>query len=111
MADKQYPRDARTGRFAKLDVLAPDLGVPGDCAYSLTGRAENDADPVYAAPDVRDDLAVGGQQRRLEPRTAVLAGDETAQERFGVQGVLTRLAARRRSTDSMDPTRFLTGAE
>lgn len=108
MADtRSYPRDPRTGRFAKIDVeqdvIAPGLGVPETFAY----------DPVERHGPVADDLAQGGQQRPLQPRTATLvpdADESRARTRYGIQGILTRVAARR-GTDPMDPTRFLTGAE
>ena len=104
MSSKHYPRDPKTGRFAKIDteqdVIAPGLGVPETFAYGLEPRH---------APDA-DDLA-GLHPGALRPRGALLVqGDEVARTRYGVQGALGREAARR-STDPMDPSTYLTGAE
>ena len=104
---RSYPRDPRTGRFAKIDieqdVIAPGLGVPETFAYDSVERHGPDA----------DDLAQGGQQRPLQPRTATLVPDDAesrARTKYGIQGSLGREAARR-STDPMDPSRFLTGSD
>ena len=123
MADnpRSYPRDVR-GRFSKIDperdVLAPGLGVPEKFAYGLTPRH---------APDA-DDLAQGGQQRPLQPRTARLVSggdermvgepnswpqmrrldpvpvhpDDAVHPVFGVQGAALRTAAR--GAGPMDPS-------
>ena len=109
MTDNQrvYPRDPRTGKFAKIDieqdVIAPGLGVPDEYAYDLEPRHGPAA----------DDLAQGGQQRRLEPRSATLVADDAearATTKYGVQGRLGRLAARLHGK-SDDPISYLVGAD
>ena len=97
--------ESAEGKFATYDELPVEIqgADPADLAYDTVLRH---------APDA-DDLSQGGQQRRLQPRTATLvpdADESRARTRYGIQGILTRLAARR-STDPMDPTRYLTGAD
>lgn len=112
MTDKQrtYQRNIK-GQFAKVDVerdvLAGDLGIPQTYAYDLTPRH---------AP-AGDVLAQGGESSPPGVRTARMTGVQRdagseiyATQRFGIQGRWGREAARR-STDPMDPSRHLTGAE
>lgn len=112
---RAYSRDLR-GRFVK-----PVPEVDAESRFDPMGDSIEDIGNVSGAPSPNtidrpryapdaDDLAQGGQQRRLEPRTAVLAGDETAQERYGVQGAAGRAAARMASMPG-DFLRFITGAD
>lgn len=94
-------RDPRTGRFANtanthesregkfatyIDMPVEFEGAdPTDLAYDSVPRH---------APEA-DELAQGGQWPSLHPRHPVLASmDEQARTRYGVQGMLTRDAAR-----------------
>lgn len=102
---RSYPRDKVTGRFI---TMTPDDLVPEN--VSGTDVRPGMEVPRHA-PDA-DLVAQGGQQRWLQPRTATLVADEAevrARARYGVQGVLTRLAARMH-TGPMDPIRYITGA-
>lgn len=77
-------RDPKTGRFQKMGDV--DQSAPGEPGHGPYG--------ALLPPNAR---------LRVE-------GDDEARARFGVQGAHVRGAARR-SSDPMDASRFLTGAE
>ena len=119
MAD--IPRDPVTGRFAKVDpvrdVLADQLGVPEKFAGGIRPRYAPAADELAqggqsSPPGVRTARMTGAQQARylVGDVGESAPGEVAATARYGVQGRHVRAAARR-SSDPMDPSRHLTGAE
>jgi hypothetical protein len=113
---RSYERDVR-GRFARPvpDVDAESRFDPmGDSIEDIENVSASDVRPgmevARHAPD-DDDLAQGCQSSPLRPRGAVLvAGDDEARTKYGVQGALSREAARMYA-GPMDPSAYLTGAD
>lgn len=94
---------------------------PGVRTARMTGVQRGAGDEIYAparARTLRDDVTTGESGRPWAQQASYVLGDidETAPRevaataRYGVQGRWGREAARR-SSDPMDPSRHLTGAE
>lgn len=115
---RRFTRDVR-GRFAST-ANTPESGEGKFETYTELPVEIQGADPAELAygsvarhAPAGDDLAQGGQQRPLQPRTATLVGDDVesrARTRYGVQGSLGRLAARLHGKPD-DPIAYLTGAD
>ncbi|HEX5290129.1 MAG TPA: hypothetical protein VFX25_14790 [Streptosporangiaceae bacterium] len=93
---------------SKFDVMR-ELAVktqPESYAYDLASRDASSAGLAYAAPAVRDDLAVTGSRLRAR-RPGMVHPSEVDHALWGKQGAVLRSAAR--NAGPMDPSGYLTG--